>query len=317
MNSLPFARKLKGMPPKLIYMDTNLWNALCDQSVSPARMVENLASQNARLTLGNESVYEMAKTFRDSGDEGRARGIALFSHVYQYLAEQIPFVRVNMELVAAEMWALQRGSSIPETFLNPGDYETTRVELENLAHGNLSQRVMEHIERRVASAEAIRSGQIAYLKAWPDVKRQLTSVSPEQFPQWLEVELQSQASREHLAGQIKEYFSEATLEETAEWAQALLGSPIGRVSKAIVRRTLYYNWRCAHRESVSKDIYFDSNHILNANYADMYATKESKQMEYARLLLTPSTRIAIYDGVQDIEQWLVEQAASNLIGDAD
>ncbi|HWZ43663.1 MAG TPA: hypothetical protein VNW97_09300 [Candidatus Saccharimonadales bacterium] len=314
---MPPTAERKGMPPKLIYLDTNLWNALCDQSVSPARVVEGLASQNARLTLGNEAVYEMAKTFRDSGDEGRARGMALFSHVYQYLAGQIPFVRVNMELVAAEMWALQRGSSMPETLLSPDDYATTRAELENLAHGELSQRVMEHIEWRVASAEATRSGQIAYLKDWPDVKRQLTNVSPEQFPQWLDVELRSQSSREHLAGQIKEHFPKATLEETAEWAQALLGSPIGRVAKAIVRRMLYYNWRCAHRESVSKDIYFDSNHILNASYADVYATKESKQAEYARLLLTPSTRIAIYDGVQGIEQWLVEQAATDLIGDGD
>jgi len=277
-------------------------------------MVEGLASQNARLTLGNEAVYEMAKTFRDAGDEGRARGMALFSHLYQYLAEQIPFVRVNMELVAAEMRALQRDSSTPETLLNPDDYETTRVELENLAHGELSQRVMEHIEGRVASAEAIRSGQVAYLKDRPDVKRQLANLSREQFPQWLGMQLRSQASREYLAAQIKEFFPEAALDDTAEWAQALLGSPIGRVSKAIVRRMLYYNWRCAHRESVSKDVYFDSNHILNANYADVYATKESKQAEYAGLLLTPSTRIAIYDGVQAIDQWIVEQAASNFIG---
>jgi hypothetical protein len=303
------------MPSKLIYLDTSLWNALCDQGVASARIVDDLAAQDACLTLGNEAVYEMAKTFRDSGAEGRARGMTLFSYVYQFLAEEIPFVRVNMELVAAEMWALKGGSPIPETLLNPDDYEITRAELERLARGELSQRVTEHIESRITSAEAIRSGQIAYLKDWPDVKRQLTEVPPEQFPNWLDVELRSQAAREHLAGQIREYFPEATLEETVEWAEALLGSATGRVSKAIVRRTLYYNWRCAHRESVSKDVYFDSNHILNANYADVYATKEPKQTDYASLLLTPSTRIAIYDGVQAIEQWLVDQVTSNSIAD--
>jgi hypothetical protein len=297
------------MRPKLIYLDTNLWNALCDQDVSPARMIECLAMRDACLVLGNEAIYEMAKTFRESGNEGRARGMALFSYVCQYFASEIPFVRVNMELVAAEMWALQRGSSAPETLLSLDDYETTRTEIEKLAQGELSPRVIDHIETRLASAAAIRLGQAAYLKDWPDVRRQLAEISPEQLPQWLDAELISQASREHLAGQIKEYFPEAALDETAEWAQALLGSPIGRVSKAIVRRTLYYNWRCAHRESVPKDVYFDSNHILNANYADVYATKELGQLEYAELLLTPSTRIAICGGDRPVEHWLTEQAA--------
>jgi hypothetical protein len=265
------------MPPLLIYLDTNLWNTLCDQGVSPARMIEELAVKDARLILGNEAVYEMAKTFRDSGDGGLARGIDLFSYVYRYLFEQIPLVRVNMELVASEMWALQRGSLVPEIFLNSDDYEITRLELERLSRGEVSQRVKDHIETRAASAEAIRSGQIAYLKDWPHVKRQLSDISSEEFPPWLEGELPSQAAREHLAGHIGEYFPEATVEESIEWAQALLRSPVGRVSKSIVRRTLYYNWRCAHRESVGRDVYFDSNHILNANYADVYATKESKQ----------------------------------------
>jgi hypothetical protein len=300
--------RLEGMTPRLIYLDTNLWNVLCDQGVDPARIVKKLAVRNTSLTLGNEAVYEMAKTFRDSGAAGIVRGKKLFSYIAAYLSEQIPLIRVNTELVAAEMWALQRGSSIPEILLNPGDYEITRMEIERLSHGEVSQRVKEHIETRVVSADAIRSGQVAHLKAWPDVKHQLTQVSIQQFPSWLDTEAQSLRAREHLAGQIDEYFPEATAEEASEWAEALLRSPVGRVGKAIVRRTLYYNWRCAHRESVSKDVYFDTNHVLNANYADVYATKESKQMEYAGLLLTSSTRIAVYDGADGIEQWLITQA---------
>lgn len=296
--------RLENMLRQLVYLDTNLWNTLCDQGVNPARIAERLAEKDASLTLGNEAVYEMAKTFRDSGDAGRARGIALFSYIYRYLSERIPLVRVNMELLAAEMWALQQGSSAPETLLSHDDYETTRVEIEKLARGEMSERVREHIDTRVMSAAAIRSGQIAFLKESPDVKRQLTAVSPQQLPQWLERELRTQAAGEHLAAQIKEYFPEATTLETKEWAYALLASPVGRVSKAIVRRTLYYNWRCAHRESVGKDVYFDSNHILNANYADVYATKEPRQAEYAGLLLTPATRVAVYDGTKEVEQWL-------------
>lgn len=292
------------MERKLIYLDTNLWNVLCDQDVSPARMVEQLAVKNACLTLGNEAVYEMAKTFRESGDAGRNRGMTLFSYIYQYVYENIPLVCANMELVAAEMWVLQRGSLSPETLLNAGDYEITRMEIERLSRGEVSERVKEHIEMRIASAEAIRAGTIAYLKDSPKVKRQLLDILAQNFQQWVEKESRSSDARVHLAGHIKEYFPEATEQETLEWAQALLGSHSGRISKGIIRRTLYYNWRCAHRESVGKDLYFDTNHVLNATYADVYATKEQRQKEYAGLLLTPRTRIAIYDGSLGVEQWL-------------
>jgi hypothetical protein len=230
----------------------------------------------------------------------------LFTYVNQYLSERIPLARVNMELLAAEMWALQQGSSVPEILLNHDDYETTRVEIEKLARGEISKRIREHIDTRITSAAAIRSGQIAFLNDSPDVKQQLTDVSPEQLPQWLDRELRTQAAGEHLAAQIKEYFPEATTQETREWANALLSSPTGRVSKAI-----YYNWRCAHRESVGRDVFFDSNHILNANYADVYATKESKQAEYAGLLLTPATRMAVYDGTHEVERWLTALAGGS------
>jgi hypothetical protein len=45
-------------------------------------------------------------------------------------------------------------------------------------------------------------------------------------------------------------------------------------------------------------------HVLNATYCDVYATKESGQREYAGLLLTPRTRVAIYDGRDSLDTWL-------------
>jgi hypothetical protein len=47
-------------------------------------------------------------------------------------------------------------------------------------------------------------------------------------------------------------------------------------------------------------------HVLNATYCEVYATAESGQTEYARLLLTDKTKIAIYeDGQESLEEWLV------------
>jgi hypothetical protein len=35
-----------------LYLDTILWNLLCDQDVEPIILVESLASKNASLALG-------------------------------------------------------------------------------------------------------------------------------------------------------------------------------------------------------------------------------------------------------------------------
>lgn len=96
--------------------------------------------------------------------------------------------------------------------------------------------------------------------------------------------------------------------ELAEWATALLSIRFGRMARSIVKSDLYYNWRCAHRESNPRDLLEDIYHVLNASYCDVYATGEAKQSEYASLLLTTGTRVEIYDGQTTIHQWLLDLA---------
>jgi hypothetical protein len=73
----------------------------------------------------------------------------------------------------------------------------------------------------------------------------------------------------------------------------------------MIRRNIYINWRCAQRDSIPKDVFPDSAHIVSANYCDVYATKESGQAEYASLLLTPFTSVRIYDPRTPIDKWLL------------
>jgi hypothetical protein len=80
---------------------------------------------------------------------------------------------------------------------------------------------------------------------------------------------------------------------------------VANVSRAIVRADLYSNWRCANRDSNPRDLVDDMLHVLQAVYSDIYATAEPKQSDYASLLLTPSTKVAIYDNNTRIDQWLL------------
>jgi len=72
----------------------------------------------------------------------------------------------------------------------------------------------------------------------------------------------------------------------------------------VIRSDLYYNWRCAHRESVPKDLIDDMYHVLNSVYCDIYTTAEKGQAEYAHLLLTSNTKVAIYADASPVDRWI-------------
>jgi hypothetical protein len=48
----------------------------------------------------------------------------------------------------------------------------------------------------------------------------------------------------------------------------------------------------------------DMLHVLQAIYCHFYVTEESKQTQYASLLLTPAMRVAIYDHNSTVGAWL-------------
>ena len=92
--------------------------------------------------------------------------------------------------------------------------------------------------------------------------------------------------------------------KAVEQAKCLLNVPAKRFARGVVRADLYYNWRCAKRDSVPKDLIDDMYHVLNAVYCDVYATAEKGQAEYAHLLLTSNTKVAVYTGAMPVDQWI-------------
>jgi hypothetical protein len=286
-----------------IYLDTNLWNELCKQDINPTTLLASLGSKNARLILSNESVYELAKTFLESGEVGPRWGVKLFSYLRQYTSESIPITRDNMALLAAEMHALQCKRPCIFPFLNAQDYALTQTEIEKLSRGEFSERARNHINGRMTSWASTRSKIIEHIQRWPETERALKAVPSECLNDWLTIEMTSQRAIKYLAWQIRDYFPEAPVDEAEEYAQPLLASRVGRVAKALVRRNLYLNWRCANRRSVPKDLFCDSNHILNSSYCDVYATKDQEQIKYAGLFLPLATKIAVYARPMPIDEW--------------
>lgn len=84
----------------------------------------------------------------------------------------------------------------------------------------------------------------------------------------------------------------------------MLRAPTANASRGLVRSDLYTNWRAANRGSNPADLIDDVLHVLQSIYCDIYATAEPKQAEYAGLILTPNTTVAIFDRSIPVDQWL-------------
>lgn len=289
-----------------IYLDTMLWNALCDQDVDPLELVKTLASNKANLTFSNQTTFELARTFLSAKPQVAERGRKLFSHFKKFIDANTPCAKDNMELLIAELEALRRRTASVDTFLSGSHYESLRNEVGKLANGNFDERARSFIENRLKFSSNTRSGQAGHLEIRTETKEILKGISPDKLESWLQSEAAKPIGVTMLTDHIVRAFHNAPRIELESWASALLAAYSGnRMARGLVRADLYYNWRCANRNSNPTDLVDDMYHVLNSVYCDVYATGEEKQQEYAGLLLTANTKVAIYHGQEPMGRWVV------------
>lgn len=209
-------------------------------------------------------------------------------------------------MVAAEMTSIQWQLRIINPFLTADDHDVARTLIEDHANGRLSNRTREHVGWRGRSNESGRLGIALYIDNAPALRKALESVSEDDLPKWIQWVRSTKDGVNYLAWQMKHYFDDEPFEDIHQYAQLLQYSTANRVAMGLTARNFYFNWRYVHNASIKKDLFADSNHIVNANYCDVYATRERKQERYASLLLTPATRVRVYDPVQmPIDEWLL------------
>ncbi len=281
-----------------IYLDTMLWNELYDQGEHPTGLVASLNAKGAGLVLSPHTGFELAKTFANAPERAKK----LFLYVREFVLANIPCTKEISGILEAEMLVLRSPTTEMRPFLPPENYREFKKDVEKLAAGEFDERAFEFVNLRNSLGVTARSGPARHLR--DDVAQRLRSVARADLDKWMEVEAASTQGAMLLIEQITRQFPEAPIEEAATWAGPLMASPTCRLAKGLTRADLYFNWRWAHRGSLPKDLYHDMYHVLISTYCDVYATRESKQEDYARLLLTASTRFEVYDGQSSLGGWL-------------
>jgi hypothetical protein len=301
-----------------VYLDTNLWSGLLQQPADDEGILSALEAKGVRLVIGDSDLCELLQSYPFDGKGSSQRAIEMFSRMRRYAAMPNSILRDNMALLAAEMHATKDGKETIDPFISEQDHDTYRELIGCVREGIVSQQDRDHLAWRAMRVTANRTGQTRHMQGSPGIKARLKSVPRESLGDWLEQEALGHDGIVCLASDIYNYFNhpaavdKPTMADSYEWAQNLLQSLHWRMPRAIVRRNLYMNWRSArsYNSSIPPDLLIDTDHVLNSIYCDVYATEESRQEDYARLLLTNATGVRIYNRATStsVADWLLSLA---------
>jgi hypothetical protein len=286
----------------LIYPDTNIWNRLWKQNQDPGEVLQAVSAKRATLVLSPHTIYELARTFTGSKPNTKEQAVKLFAYIKEFLDAGIPCTKQLMDLVGDEAVAFGQGQAGINPLMSDDDRKVLCEEVDKLAVGNLEQRVPDFIEKRTSFAAETREGQKNHFDGRQELKVHLLKVAESDLPKWLLAETLTASGVAIISSHLQRISGGPA--PPPSWALAFLRAPVSVASKGVVRADLYYNWRSANRGSNPRDLMDDILHVLQAIYCGLYLTEEPKQNQYAHMLLTPATRVAIYDHVEIVGKWL-------------
>jgi len=293
----------------LIYFDTSLWNALCDQAVDAERLIIELAEQDFQIGLGTNAVYEMAKTFRMDKPDARERGKELFAYVKQYTDRAIPCLRETRDLLEREAAHAVGDATGVEVHWKDEEYAALREEIKKLADGVFDEKATRFVSRRKMTARNVPDEFRDHLSARPDLCRILEKIPEKELPRWIQRELSGTRGRRALQGHLALVFRRKPDRQLTHLAKRLLAGARYKAAHAVVRSDLYLNWRYAQRGSLRRDLPDDTYHGVNACYCESFVTTEADQAEHVAYT-NPRMVTAVYTGAAPLGSWLTQVIVS-------
>jgi len=294
---------------RVVYFDTSLWNALCDQAVDAEQLVVELAKREFHIGLGTNVVYEMAKTFRMDRPDAMQRGKRLFSYLKQYTDSAIPCLRETWDLLEREASHAVGEATGAEVHWNHEEYASLREEIQKLADGVFDEKATRFVGRRKMTARGVPDEFKEHLSARPELCRMLANITQRELPRWIQQELRASRGRQALKGHLALVFRRKPDRQLTILAKRLLARGRHKVAHALVRSDLYLNWRYVQRGSLRRDLPDDTYHAVNACYCESFVTTEADQAEHAAYT-NPTMATIVYSGAAPLGSWLRQVIAS-------
>ena len=288
---------------KLIYLDTNIWDQLCDQNVDPKRFINALASKDYVLVISFHTVYEFARTLAGADPTVIARGRQLCAYAKQYLDLGISCTKDFWEYILAEISTCSASAAALDPRATPEQCAEIKKQLTRLASSDNMDDAKLFISQRSPFGAKTSQAQHVHMDIRPDLAAYLLKIPHAELADWMSTESRTIFGANAFLYRFSKMIGTGL---TQEFVLALLGCPQGETVRASVRADLYSNWHEAHHSANRASLYDDILHVLQALYCDFYITEDKRQSAYAKLLLTPSTNFDIYrDRNIPIDQWIL------------
>jgi hypothetical protein len=291
---------------RLSYLDTSIWNRLCDEEADPGLVLSVFETRGSLPVLGSNVFYEVAKCFSAGRSDKTLRGQDLCKYLKSYMARRIPIAMENWALLIEEAFHVV-GNPIMDAGQRTKRYEENFSiayrEIEKLSEGNFEEKAASFIANRKLHAHNSRSAIRAGLDAKPQMKALLLSTDEAALPKFMDDLCVGVEGLGALHGHLRELFPQDPDTELAVTASRLLGSARYRVARAITRADIYLCWRCVHRGSLRSDLPDDTFHVTAAAYCQEFLTTEPDQADIATRTID-GIRARIYTGDEPVLQWL-------------
>jgi hypothetical protein len=292
------------MIPRTVYLETPLWNELCDQGVDADWLLNALQERASCIVISTQLVCELAGTFKSTRFEDPfRRGRQLFSYLQRFTTARIPCLKMNNQLLQDEALLACGLSNGFNALLSTADYDQMVAQIEKLSNGVFEPIAEEFLKSRKALARDSRTEVREFVSSRPELRSRCSEVSFGEFIRSVHPIDRFKVLRGHLSKE----FPDTELDILNQVTTVLLRYPGFRVAHAMLRADMYTTWRTACAGSLARDVQDDCYHLVNSSYCDVYATKDKPQSQYAPDVLRPA-EFRFYDGNMPLSDWLVRIA---------
>lgn len=270
-----------NIPIRFVYADTSVWNVLYRQKVNPVALSTAMARTGAQLVLGFNVVYEFAKLFCSGNSEKEKLGMDLFDYLRRYLERKIPLIKENRILLKEE--ALDATGQFPfnSSFSDSSDYGELVKEVDRMCGSSFSETRDRFIRARKALVENSRSSAREHFKSRPAFKQRLAALDESGLAEFTTSDTAARQGELIIFGHLSKIFVSSEIDDLSHASRELVASPRYRITRAMVRGSLYLNWRCARFGSIRDDMYDNMFHVVNSAYCNAFLTTERDQTKLA------------------------------------
>jgi hypothetical protein len=296
---------------RLIYLDTSIWNLLCDQAADAKKFCDMLAGFDSQAVLGLNAYQEMLKTFYGARANSKHRARQLIRCLDSFVRAGVPTINTWETWLVEESHSVTGKSNGVSVFLRENEQKNLAASLSSLVDNSPPRELEARLTARKEQNISLRNSAKNTIVRQPEILADLREVKETELSSFLDKESIGVRGAHLLARYLPQVFREMglTLPMLPDpLASALLAQPSNRASRTIVRTDIYRNWRAANSPGITfpTSVPDDSYHVVNACYCDAFVTEDRDGQATAAINAVPGIRVLIYsDRETPVAEWLV------------